>query len=214
MTPTRFTSKPGVTVWFTGLSGAGKSTLAEALRDRLLARACRVQILDGDEVRQNLSKGLGFSKEDRDTNVRRIGYVSRLLSRNGVVVITAVISPYREVRDEIRASHEARFVEVFVDCSLDELVRRDRKGLYAKALSGQIDHFTGVSDPYEAPAAAELTVHTDREPVEASLSTIVEWLEREGLIEPEPQTVGVRAAVAMPEQKHSALRRESELLKF
>jgi adenylyl-sulfate kinase len=213
MTAARFTSKPGVTVWFTGLSGAGKSTLAEALRDRLLARACRVQILDGDEVRQNLSKGLGFSKEDRDTNVRRIGYVSRLLSRNGVVVITAVISPYREVRDEIRALHEARFVEVFVDCSLDELVRRDCKGLYAKALSGEIDHFTGVSDPYEAPAAAELTVHTDRESVEASLSTIVDWLEREGLIEPEPQPVGMRAGAAREEQKHSALRRGVELLK-
>jgi adenylyl-sulfate kinase len=198
VSPARYSrSHPGATLWFTGLSGAGKSTLAEALRDRLLARAYRVQILDGDEVRQNLSKGLGFSKDDRDTNVRRIGYVSWLLSRNGVVVITAAISPYREVRDEIRAAHEVRFVEVFVDCSISELVRRDRKGLYAKALSGEIDHFTGVSDPYEAPVAADVTVHTDRESVETSLERILEWLERETIIEPEPATVGVAAGTPM-----------------
>jgi adenylyl-sulfate kinase len=197
-------SHPGATVWFTGLSGAGKSTLAEALRDRLLARAYRVQILDGDEVRRNLSKGLGFSKEDRDTNVRRIGYVSWLLSRNGVVVITAAISPYRQVRDEIRAAHEVRFVEVFVDCSLNELVRRDRKGLYAKALTGEIDHFTGVSDPYEAPQAADVTVHTDRESVETSLGRILEWLESQEIIEREPATAGAAAGGPMVVQPRRA----------
>ena len=172
----------GFTLWFTGLSGAGKSTLARGVRAALEARGHRVEILDGDEVRQNLSKGLGFSKEDRDTNISRIGYVARLLSRNGVVAITAAISPYRDVRDEVRRAHEAAFVEVFVDCSIDALVRRDRKGLYARALKGEIQNFTGVSDPYEAPIAADVIVHTDREAVDESLSTIVGWLEREGLI--------------------------------
>src|SRR2546429_3223608 len=119
----------GFILWFTGLSGAGKSTLSENLVRIFRERGYRVELLDGDEVRTNLSKGLGFSKEDRDTNIRRIGYVARLLSRNGVVAITAAISPYREVRAEVRQSHDAPFVEVFVDCSLDELVRRDRKGL-------------------------------------------------------------------------------------
>jgi adenylyl-sulfate kinase len=180
----RSESDGGLTVWFTGLSGAGKSTLAEAVRDELRSRGRRVEILDGDEVRTNLSKGLGFSKEDRDTNIRRIGYVARLLSRNGVVAITAAISPYREIRDEVRRLHEAAFVEVFVDCSIDELVRRDRKGLYAKALRGEIANFTGVSDPYEPPQTPEIHVHTDRERVEESLARIVEWLETQGLIAP------------------------------
>jgi adenylylsulfate kinase len=172
----------GFTLWFTGLSGAGKSTLAERVRDTLVTRGERVEILDGDEVRQHLSKGLGFSKADRDTNIRRIGYVARLLSRNGVVAIAAAISPYRDVRDEVRRSHEAPFVEVFVDCTMDELVRRDRKGLYAKALRGELANFTGVSDPYEPPLSADVTVHSDRESVDQSLSTIVSWLERRGLI--------------------------------
>jgi adenylyl-sulfate kinase len=172
----------GLTIWFTGLSGAGKSTLAEAVRDALRARGRRVEILDGDEVRTNLSKGLGFSKEDRDTNIRRIGYVARLLSRNGVVAITAAISPYAEIRDEVRRAHEARFVEIFVDCSLDELVKRDKKGLYAKALRGEIENFTGVSDPYEPPASPDIHVHTDRERVEESLARIVSWLEHQKLL--------------------------------
>jgi len=172
----------GLTLWFTGLSGAGKSTLAEAVRDALVARGRRVEILDGDEIRTNLSKGLGFSKEDRDTNIRRIGYVARLLSRNGVVAITAAISPYSEIRDEVRRVHEARFVEIFVDCSIDELVKRDKKGLYAKALRGEIKNFTGVSDPYEAPASPDIHVHTDRERVEESLERIVGWLEQQRLI--------------------------------
>jgi adenylylsulfate kinase len=169
-------SLDGATLWFTGLSGAGKSTLASAVRDILHADGRLVEVLDGDEIRTNLSKGLGFSKEDRDTNIRRIGYVARLLSRNGVVAITAAISPYRDVRDEVRRAHEARFIEIFVDCPLDELVRRDRKGLYAKALAGEIQNFTGVSDPYEPPISPEIHVRTDRETVEESRDRILEWL--------------------------------------
>ncbi len=174
----------GFTLWFTGLSGAGKSTLATAVREEMIARGRRVEVLDGDEVRTNLSKGLGFSKEDRDTNIRRIGYVARLLSRNGVVVITAAISPYRDVRDEVRRFHEAPFVETFVECSIDELVRRDAKGLYAKALRGELANFTGISDPYEPPVAPQIHVHSDRETVEESRAKIVRWLERQGLVAP------------------------------
>jgi len=174
----------GFTLWFTGLSGAGKTTIAHVVGPELDRRGLVVEYLDGDTVRTHLSKGLGFSKEDRDTNIRRIGYVARLLSRNGVVAITAAISPYRAVRDEVRRAHEAPFVEVFVDCSLDELVRRDRKGLYAKALKGEIQNFTGVSDPYEAPLEPDVAVHTDRETVDQSLATILAWLDARGLIAP------------------------------
>ena len=181
----------GFTLWFTGLSGAGKSTLARAVRDELAARGCRVEILDGDEIRTNLSKGLGFSKEDRDTNIRRIGYVARLLSRNGVAVIAAAISPYREVRDEVRRGHEAPFVETFVDCPIDELVRRDEKGLYVKALRGEIAHFTGVSDPYEPPPSPDIHVHSNRESVQESLAKILEWLEKSRLIDA-PQIQAIR----------------------
>lgn len=174
----------GFTLWLTGLSGAGKSTLARRVREALIARGCRVEILDGDEVRENLSKGLGFSKEDRDTNVRRIGYVARLLSRNGTVAIAAAISPYREIRDEVRCAHEAPFVEVFVDCPLDELIRRDRKGLYAKALRGEIRNFTGVSDPYEPPLAPDVALNTGGEDVDQSVAKILAVLERRALIAP------------------------------
>jgi adenylyl-sulfate kinase len=171
----------GFTLWFTGLSGAGKSTLANLAALELRERGHRVEILDGDEVRTNLSKGLGFSKEDRDTNIRRIGYVCRLLSRNGVVAVSAAISPYREIRDEVRRAHD-RFFEVFVKCSLDELVRRDVKGLYEKALRGEIAHFTGVSDPYEEPLDPELVVESDREAVEQSLAKLLGTLEHRGYI--------------------------------
>jgi adenylylsulfate kinase len=173
----------GFTVWFTGLSGAGKSTLATALADELRARGHRVEVLDGDKVRQDLSKGLSYSKEDRDTNVRRIGYVGRLLSRNGVVAIAAAISPYRDIRDEVRRAHEAPFIEVFVACSLEKLIQRDSKGLYARALKGELEHFTGVSDPYEPPLSPDIVVHTDREDVETSLTDILSALERRGLTE-------------------------------
>ena len=174
----------GFTVWFTGMSGAGKSTLAAALRDELQTRGYLVEVLDGDEVRQNLSKGLSFSREDRDTNVRRIGFVARLLSRNGVVAIAAAISPYRELRDEVRRQHEAPFVEILADCTLDELIRRDSKGLYGRALRGELLHMTGVSDPYERPESPEIAVHTERESVDESLAKILAWLADHALIVP------------------------------
>jgi adenylylsulfate kinase len=166
----------GFTLWFTGLSGAGKSTLANLAAEELRNRGHRVEVLDGDEVRTNLSKGLGFSKEDRDTNIRRIGYVCNLLARNGVIAISAAISPYREVRDEVRQLHQ-RFVEVFVRCPLDTLVERDVKGLYKKALRGEIANFTGVSDPYEEPLNPELVVETHRESREESLGRLIAKLE-------------------------------------
>ena len=174
--------RQGFTLWLTGMSGAGKSTLAAALRDVLVSAGHRVEVLDGDEVRKHLSEGLGFSKADRDTNVRRVGLIARLLSRNGVVAITAMISPYRETRDEVRRSHEAPFVEVLVDCSFDELVRRDSKGLYAKALRGEIAHFTGVSDPYEAPLVPDIHLRTDAQAVDESVAAIIAALRERDLV--------------------------------
>ncbi len=171
----------GFTLWFTGLSGAGKSTLANMAAAELRNRGHRVEILDGDEVRTNLSKGLGFSKEDRDTNIRRIGYVCRLLSRNGVIAISAAISPYRAIRDEIRTQHD-RFFEVYVKCPLETLVERDVKGLYKKALKGEIPAFTGVSDPYEEPLNPELLIESHIESVEQSLARLVGALEARRLI--------------------------------
>ena len=175
----------GFTLWFTGLSGAGKSTLSEAISGRFRERGYRVELLDGDEVRTHLSKGLSFSKEDRDTNVRRIGYVARLLARNGVIAITAAISPYAEVRDEVRAATEAdgaAFVEVYASCPIEVLAERDVKGLYKKAIAGEIAHFTGVSDPYEPPANPEVTVESDKETVDQSVRRILGYLESRGLI--------------------------------
>ena len=187
------THQQGVTVWFTGLSGAGKSTIAEGLIALLRENDVKAELLDGDIVRTNLSKGLGFSKEDRDTNIRRIGFVSNLLTRNGVVSIVSAISPYREVRDEVRADVGDNFVEVYVEASLDELVRRDVKGLYEKALKGEIANFTGVSDPYEAPLTAEVLVNTEVETVEESLGKVVAALEERGFI---PQGLSTRLAAA------------------
>jgi adenylyl-sulfate kinase len=166
----------GFTLWFTGLSGAGKSTLANLVAAELKQRQHRVEILDGDEVRTNLSKGLGFSKEDRDINIRRIGYVCHLLARNGVIAISAAISPYRDIRDEVRKQHD-RFVEVFVRCTLDKLVERDVKGLYKKALAGEIKSFTGVSDLYEEPLNPELVVDSSVETVDQSLRKLLGRLE-------------------------------------
>ncbi|KKM12192.1 adenylylsulfate kinase [Clostridiales bacterium PH28_bin88] len=173
----------GVTLWFTGLSGAGKSTLAGAVAAELRDRGRRVEILDGDEVRENLSKGLGFSKEDRDTNIRRIGYVAKLLARNGVIAITAAISPYRDTRDQVRAENKD-FVEVFVKCPLEECIKRDVKGLYKKALAGEISQFTGVSDPYEDPLQPEVVVETERQTVEESVAGIIGKLEELGYLAP------------------------------
>jgi adenylylsulfate kinase len=171
----RIRQASGFTLWLTGLSGAGKSTLAAAVGEALSRHGIRVEILDGDDVRQNLSRGLGFSREDRDTNIRRIGYVAKLLTRNGVVVITAAISPYRAVRDEVRREVGA-FVEVHVKASLDECIRRDAKGLYRRALAGEIPHFTGVSDPYEEPLRPELIVDTEQEDVGDSATRVIEHL--------------------------------------
>nr|ART39623.1 J551 [uncultured bacterium] len=176
-------SDRGFTLWFTGLSGAGKSTLAEALAPVLQERGKKVEILDGDVVRTNLSKGLGFSKEDRDTNILRIGFVAHLLTRNGVAVITAAISPYAEIRDQNRALI-GDFVEVYAKCSIEELTRRDVKGLYEKAIRGEIQNFTGISDPYEAPEHAEVVVDTEKESVEESVAKILGYLESKGYIEP------------------------------
>jgi len=171
----------GVTIWLTGLSGAGKSTISTPLAAELERRGKRVEILDGDAVRENLSKGLTFSKEDRDINIRRIGYVAELLTRNGVAVITAAISPYAAVRDEVRA-RIGDFVEVHVDCSIPELTRRDVKGLYEKALRGEIKNFTGVSDPYEAPENPEVRVSSETQSVEESVADILAALEARGYI--------------------------------
>jgi adenylyl-sulfate kinase len=171
----------GFTLWFTGLSGAGKSTLANQVRDVLLERGMRVEVLDGDVVRQNLSKGLGFSKEDRDTNIRRIGFVCHLLTRNDVVAIAAAISPYQSIRDENRALI-GRFVEVYCKCDIETLKERDPKGLYEKALRGELPNFTGVSDPYEAPTDPEVVVDTAAEDEAASLDKILQKLAEMGYV--------------------------------
>jgi adenylyl-sulfate kinase len=175
----------GFTLWFTGLSGSGKTTLARHVERILRDRGLKVEVLDGDIIRTNLSNGLGFSKEDRDTNIKRIGFVCKLLSRNGVVAIASAISPYREVRDYVRRDI-GRFVEVYCRCPLDVLVERDVKGLYKKALAGEIDRFTGVSDPYEEPLNPEVLVRSDEETPEESVVKIIARLEELGYIPEAP----------------------------
>jgi adenylyl-sulfate kinase len=180
--------KRGFVLWFTGLSGAGKSTLSARVAARLAEAGCPVELLDGDEVRTHLSRGLGFSREDRDTNVRRIGFVARLLARHGVVAITAAISPYREVREEQRRLTEgegAGFCEVYMECPVEVLAERDVKGLYRKALAGEIPHFTGVSDPYEPPAQPDVVIRSDRDSVEQGLERVLAALVERGLLAPE-----------------------------
>ena len=172
----------GFTLWFTGLSGAGKTTISKIVEDQLRDRGSRVEVLDGDVVRENLSKGLGFSKEDRDTNIRRIAFVADLLSRNGVPVITAAISPYRELRDEARELMGDRFIEVFVKASVEVCAERDVKGLYEKAFKGEIKEFTGVSDPYEPPLNAELTLDTEHDSAEEDAARVLLLLEERQLI--------------------------------
>ena len=173
----------GFTIWFTGMSGAGKSTLADLLIARLREHNAKAELLDGDVVRTNLSQGIGFSKEDRDTNILRIGFVSHLLSRNGVIAVVAAISPYRETREEVKR-RIGSFFEVFVECPLDVLVARDTKGLYKRAIAGEIGHFTGVSDPYEPPTDPDIIVRSDCESVDESLDRIWRELETLGLIRP------------------------------
>jgi adenylylsulfate kinase len=172
----------GFTVWFTGLSGAGKSTLAEMLDDELRKRGLKVEMLDGDVVRTNLSKGLGFSKEDRDTNILRIGFVAQLLTRNDVATIVSAISPYREARNKCREMI-GDFVEVFVSAPLDVCIERDVKGLYKQAIAGELPSFTGVSDPYEPPDNPELVLETDLMSKEECLQMILDTLQERGYIQ-------------------------------
>lgn len=174
----------GFTLWLTGMSGAGKSTISEQLIERFRRGNAKVELLDGDVVRTNLSQGLGFSREDRDTNIRRIGFVSELLSRNGVIVVVAAISPYRATREEVK-SRIGNFVEVFVECPVKVLAERDVKGLYKKALAGEVGNFTGISDPYEAPLNPDVIVRSDRESVDESVDKIWRTLLEKGFVSPE-----------------------------
>jgi adenylyl-sulfate kinase len=197
----------GFTVWFTGLSGAGKTTVSKLVEEELRRRGRKVEVLDGDVVRTNLSKGLGFSKEDRDINIRRIGFVCHLLSRNGVTAVAAAISPYRAIRDENRGLI-GNFVEVFCRCPLDILVERDVKGLYKKALAGEIENFTGVSDPYEEPESAEVVCDTDRETPEESAAKVIAKLEELGYLAA-PGTEGVYS-----EEEEEKVRKRLEALGY
>ena len=176
------------TLWFTGLSGSGKSTLSVLVAEELKKRGQKVEILDGDEVRTNLSKGLGFSKEDRDTNIKRIGYVCKLLTRNGVWAISAAISPYKAIRDFNREQIK-KFIEIYVECSIEKLTERDVKGLYKKALAGEIKNFTGISDPYEPPEKPEIVVNSEKETAEESLKKIIFYLESKEYIPSNPVSV-------------------------
>ena len=187
----------GVTVWLTGLPCAGKSTIAQAVEAAIRAKSYRVEVLDGDTVRANLSEGLGYSKEDRDTNIRRIGFVANLLSRNGVVTIVAAISPYRQARDDVRKTI-GDFIEVFVDCPLDVLIRRDVKGMYLKALRSEVSNFTGISDPYEQPLNPELLLHTDLETAEESRDRVISKLVELGYIDLEASSTTANPSFRAP----------------
>jgi adenylylsulfate kinase len=174
----------GFTLWFTGLSGAGKTTIGEIVEKELRERFGKIEVLDGDIVRTNLSKGLGFSREDRDTNILRIGFVAELLTRNGVGVIVSAISPFKEARDQVRRSIGEGFVEVFVDAPIEICAERDVKGLYKKAFAGEIPQFTGVSDLYEPPAAPELHIKTDEEEPQESARRVIVKLKELGYLRP------------------------------
>jgi adenylyl-sulfate kinase len=171
---------PGATIWLTGLSGAGKSTIANLLAERLRETGAEVEVLDGDALRTTLCKDLGFSRDDREENIRRIGFLCELLTRHGVTVIVAAISPYRNARDEVRTKL-ANFVEVYVTCPLDVLTERDPKGLYRRALAGEIAHFTGISDPYEPPEHADLTIDSSAETPQESVQRLLEKMGEMGL---------------------------------
>jgi adenylyl-sulfate kinase len=173
----------GITLWFTGIPSSGKSAIARETRDLLAKRGLPVELLDGPEVRQSLSRGLGFTREDREENVRRIGYVAKLLSRNGVIAICAAVSPYRATRDEIRA-HVTNFVEIWVDCPVPVAEQRDTDGLYARARAGVIEDFTGISDPYEPPARPEVHIRSDQESIASAAKKVVKTLELLQLIPP------------------------------
>jgi adenylyl-sulfate kinase len=202
----------GFTIWFTGLSGSGKSTISAILSQELRDRGLKVEVLDGDVVRTHLSKGLGFSKEDRDTNIRRIGWVCEVLTRNDVVAIAAAISPYRAVREEVR-EQIGRFVEVYMDCAVETLAERDVKGLYRKALNGEIGNFTGVSDPYEAPRHPEVVCYSDgRETPEQSAAKVIAKLEQLGYLErPMLVPVGDDALVYTEDEEEAVTERLRDL---
>jgi len=184
------TKQKGFTLWMTGLSGAGKTTIAKIIEEELKNRELRIERLDGDVVRQSLTRDLGFTKEDRDKNIERVTFVAKLLSRNDVGVIACFISPYQAVRDMVRAE-TTNFIEVFVDAPLDTCIERDVKGMYAKAIAGEIANFTGISDPYEPPSNPEIVVSTDQETPEESAASIIRYLEERGFI---PVEVGAAAA--------------------
>jgi adenylylsulfate kinase len=171
----------GVTIWLTGLSGAGKSTISQALEKELKSFDLKVEVLDGDIVRQNLTKGLGFSKEDRDENIRRVGFVAHLLTRNEVIVLVSAISPYQEIRDEVR-NKIGNFVEVYVNAPLEICEQRDVKGLYKRARAGEIKNFTGIDDPYEPPLSPEVECKTDLESLEESVSKVIAKLQELGFL--------------------------------
>ncbi|MEL7512559.1 MAG: adenylyl-sulfate kinase [Cyanobacteria bacterium J06656_5] len=173
----------GVTLWFTGLSGSGKTTISQALEAKLRAAGVKLEVLDGDIVRTNLTKGLGFSKEDRDENVRRIGFVSHLLTRNGVIVLVSAISPYRDVREQVR-QRVGDFIEVYANASVEVCESRDVKGLYKRARSGEIKNFTGISDPYEEPLNPEVNCDTENETLDESVNKVMAKLEELGYITP------------------------------
>ena len=174
----------GAVVWFTGLPSSGKSTIARAVYDELLRRKCSAELLDGAEVRESLSRGLGFSREDREANVRRIGYVAKLLSRNGVIAICASVSPYRATRDEVR-HNTTNFVEVYVECPLEVAEARDVNGMYARARRGEIEEYTGITAPYEAPLEPEVHIRSDVEPVPSAAWKVLRSLELIGIIPPD-----------------------------
>ncbi len=178
------TNDKGFTLWFTGLSGSGKSTISHLLIAELRRRGSKIEVLDGDIVRENLSKGLGFSKEDRDTNIRRIAFVADLLSRNGVPVITAAISPYKAIRDEAREMMAGRMIEIYCDAPLEVCEERDPKGLYKKARAGELKEFTGVDDPYEAPENPEIVVKTGDQTAQESADQIITYLEENDWLVP------------------------------
>ncbi|MFM7423537.1 MAG: adenylyl-sulfate kinase [Elainella sp.] len=175
----------GVTVWFTGLSGAGKTTICQAVEQALRAQGHKLEVLDGDIVRENLTKGLGFSKADRDENIRRIGFVAHLLTRNGVIVLVSAISPYREIRDQVRAKI-GDFVEVYVSTPLEVCEQRDVKGLYKRARAGEIKQFTGIDDPYEPPLNPEVNCQTHQETVEQSAQNVLNCLKELGYLDQAP----------------------------
>ncbi len=174
--------KKGFTLWFTGLSGAGKSTLADLLQVKLSGRGLAVERLDGDSFRKAMGSDLGYTRKERDLNIRRACYVAKLLTRNGVIVLASFISPYQEMRAYCRQEIKP-FLEIYVKCPLDTLIRRDPHGLYKKALAGEIPHFTGISDPYEEPLNPEIVVETNKEDIPQSMAKIIAWLEEHGYLE-------------------------------